>query len=137
MTEVSSVLCESEEHRTKAAGFGTTRQGQALTLSYREQLTNVIRADRTVGGDKAVWRALRGIDDDTLAIRLLVAGISVSECRNLGIDDDGEKSFRDQALWIGRTFDQRGELALRVGTWASTCSWLYQCLGWTQAMSCA
>jgi DNA-directed RNA polymerase, mitochondrial len=36
----------------------------------------------------------------------------------LGVDDDGQKNYRDIALWIGRCFNQRkNKLALKVGAW--------------------
>jgi DNA-directed RNA polymerase len=111
-------LLRSEKHRTRLTGFGTTKQGQALTRKYREQLADKIGAERAHGRNKPLWRALKGIDNETLALRLLVAGISVSEeGSNLGTDEDGEKNFRDMALWIGLNFSQRGEPGLRVGAW--------------------
>jgi hypothetical protein len=79
----------SEEHRTRTTGFGTTRQGQALARQYRKQLADSIAADCK----KDVCRALKGIDDDTLAIRLLVAGISVAGATDLGVDKHGEKNL--------------------------------------------
>jgi hypothetical protein len=133
-------LLRSEEHRTRTTGFGTTKQGQALARQYREQLAGRIAADRGVRlsknegplademhrwlarhklrkprRDREMWRALKGINDDTLAIRLLVAGISVAEGGDLGTDDDGKKNLRDQALWIGRC--QQSVPGLKVGAW--------------------
>src|SRR5262249_15630231 len=64
-----------------------------------------------------VWRALRGLDDDGLARRALVAGVSVCVSDALGAGKDGEKNFRDIALWLGRNFGIRGELGLRGGAW--------------------
>ena len=110
-------LLRSEGHRSGATGFGTTKQGQALVRNHLEQLTNKITADRKRGGDKIVWGALKGIGDSAIALRLMVAGISVSEGRDLGVDRDGQKNFRDQALWIGSNFGHRRELAFRVGAW--------------------
>ena len=52
-----------------------------------------------------------------LALRLLVAGISVCANDSLGADRDGEKNFRDIALWIGRNLGQRGKTAVEVGGW--------------------
>jgi hypothetical protein len=47
----------------------------------------------------------------------LVAGISVCANDSLGADRDGEKNFRDIALWIGRNLGQRGKTAVEVGGW--------------------
>jgi len=113
-------LLLSEEHRTRTTGFGTTRQGQALARQYRKQLADKIAADRTYGRQrhkKDVWRALKGMDDEVLAIRLLVAGVSVSEDGKLGTDDDGQKNVRDQARFIGRNLGQQRELGFLVGVW--------------------
>ena len=112
-------LAKSEEYRARATGFGTTRQGQAL-LKYRPQLADRIGADRALGRrDKAVWGALRGLSDDDLALRLIVAGVSVCGSDGLGVDDDGEKNFRDIALWIGRNLSQTRDTAIRfkAGAW--------------------
>ena len=79
--------------------------------------------------DKAMWLALMvdhddddlpTIDEDTLAMALLVAGISVAEPNDLGTErDTGNKTFRDQALHIGHSIGPRcgRELALRIGAW--------------------
>jgi DNA-directed RNA polymerase len=67
--------------------------------------------------DREVWRALKGVNDETIAIRLLIAGISVSELNKLGADDDGKKNLRDQAIFIGRNLGQRRDLGLKVGAW--------------------
>src|SRR5262245_1020974 len=111
-------LAEAEEHIADTTGFGTTKQGLALARKHRQQLTDCIKADRVSGRRvKPVWGALKGLDDQTIALRLLVAGISVAEPDGPGVDDDGHKNFRDQAIFIGRNFNQRGELGLRVGAW--------------------
>jgi hypothetical protein len=109
-------VLDAEKYRAETTGFGTTRQGQALALKYRRQLAERIAEDRARPDEREVWRPLKDSDDETLALRLLVAGISVAED---GIDeDDGEKNFRDQALWIGSNFGcQRRELGLKVGAW--------------------
>jgi hypothetical protein len=111
-------LAKSEEYRARAAGFGTTKQGQALTRQYRERLADRISADRALGRrDKVVRGALKDIDDDDLALRLLVAGISVCGSNTLGVDDDGEENFREMAAWIGRNLGQHRDIGLRVGGW--------------------
>jgi hypothetical protein len=52
-------------------------------------------------------------------LRLLTAGITVCFDGGLGVDDYGEKNFRDIALWIARNLVavRDRELALNVGTW--------------------
>jgi hypothetical protein len=113
-------LLRREDHRSSTAGFGTTKQGQALARQYREQLTDRIRADRSYGRRvKEVWGALKGLDDQRIALRLLVAGISVAEGDRLGVDDDGQKNYRDQALWIGRNLvgNLQRKLNFKVGAW--------------------
>jgi hypothetical protein len=110
-------LARSEEHRTRTTGLGTSKQGQALAREYRQPLIDRVTKDRTYGRrDKVVWRALKGTND-TIAINLLVAGISVSEPGELGADDNGEQNFRDQARWIGRNLGQQRKLGLKVGAW--------------------
>src|SRR5262249_51489152 len=111
-------LADAEDFKARTTGFGTTKQAYALAREYRQQLADSIKADRVSGRRvKAVWGALKGLDDQTIALRLLVAGISVAEPSGPGVDDDGQKNFRDQAIFIGRNFNQRGDLGLRVGGW--------------------
>ena len=107
----------NEESRAKATGFGTTRQGQAIAAQYLTQLASLISADRTSGRrDKVVWRVLKDLDD--LALRLLIAGISVCAGDHIGTNAVGQKNFRDVALWIGRNLSQnKNELALKDGAW--------------------
>jgi hypothetical protein len=119
-------VLDAEAYRAETTGFGTTKQGQALALKYRSQLAERIAEDRAQPDDREVWRAFIGNDEETLALRLLVAGISVAEDNAIGIDeDDGEKNLRDQALWIGSNFGQRRELGLKVGVWGFN---MLQCL---------
>src|SRR5271169_5075225 len=88
-------LAKSEEYRARATGLGTTKQGQALARQCRESRAVKINAERNRGWDKALWLALKGINNDKLAMRLLVAGISVCGSDALGVDDDGEKNLRE------------------------------------------
>jgi len=116
-------LNRHEEFRSHTTGYGTTRQSQALTRKYLGQLADRIRADRARPRNRKPWRALKDIDDETLALRLLVAGISVCGSDTLGADkDNGEKNFRDIALCIARNIgikdDDDRELLLRVGNWS-------------------
>jgi DNA-directed RNA polymerase, mitochondrial len=107
-------VARSEDQLAKLTGFGTTKQGRALARQYCERLADHIGTNR---GSKAVRKALRGITDEDLALRLLVAGVSVCYAENLGVDSDGQKNFRDIALWIGHNLGQRGKLGLEVGAW--------------------
>ena len=111
-------LNRAEDYKRSALGYGLTKQGRALTRRYLQQLSDRISAARaTKRRDKTLWRALRGVDDETLAWRLLTAGQSVCDSDNLGIDKDGEKNFRDIALWIGRNLGHKGKVGLKVGAW--------------------
>ena len=114
-------LADSEDFRARTTGFGTTRQGQAVAKRYRLQLATRIAEDRATGRNKAVWRALKGTGVDDLTMRLLVAGISVCASNTLGANDDGEATFRDTALWIGRNLCSRQgrETCFRVGAWGT------------------
>jgi DNA-directed RNA polymerase len=113
-------VARNEEARARASGFGTTRQGQAMARQYLQPLAASIAAERAHGRDKDVWRALKGIKTDDLALRLLIAGITVCWDDGLGINADGEKTFRDVCLFIGRDLGQRTtEAAFRVGAWGA------------------
>jgi hypothetical protein len=62
---------------------------------------------------------LKSIKSDTLALRLLVAGINVAAADDIGVDrKTGEKTYLDIALWLGRHFGERGEIGFKVGAWA-------------------
>ena len=110
-------VARNEERRAHLLGFGMTKQGQALARQYVQQITAAVSAGRASGRSKPVWKALRRIDDEELALRLLLAGITACADDELGADDEGQKNFRDQALWIGRNFGLRGETAFKVGAW--------------------
>ena len=71
---------DSEEYRAETTGFGTTKQGQAVVRKFDDELAANIAKDRAHSRrrDKEVWRVLRHLDDHTIAVRLLVAGITVS-----------------------------------------------------------
>src|SRR5262245_1512211 len=139
LDQTASRLFDNEAHRTRTNGFGTTKQGQHLAHQYRQLLAHNIgiergrtrRPDGQLAEQLSKWlkvspsarnvdvlRAIKDLDDEELAFRLLVAGISVSEANNLGADDDGVKNFRATAEWIGRNLgQQRGELCVKVGAW--------------------
>jgi hypothetical protein len=63
-------------------------------------------------------RALKDFDDDTLALNLMAAGISVAWADDLGVDRDGRKNLRNMACWIGSNLRCRGETGVKVGVWA-------------------
>jgi hypothetical protein len=71
--------------------------------------------------ERAVWAALRGIEIAGLTLRLLTAGVTVTA--GLGVDDDGDKNFRDIALWISRNLisSRNRGLAFQVGVWGIDC----------------
>jgi hypothetical protein len=52
---------------------GNAACGHALTRKYLPEFTANIKNDRATSRDKALWRALRGISVDALAVRLLMA----------------------------------------------------------------
>ena len=110
-------VARSEDQRAKLSGFGTTKQGQALARRYNEQLADKISTERATGHPKLIWKALRGLENDDLALRLLIAGVSACYAPDLGSNSDGQKNFRDIAFWIGRNLGHRGELGLKVGAW--------------------
>src|SRR5262249_33709760 len=99
LDQTASRLLDNEAYRTRTYAFGTTKQGRHLARQYREQLAHLISVERGTKRlnsqlaeqvanwakvkpqtrDKAVLRAIKDLDDEELAFRLLVAGISVSE----------------------------------------------------------
>jgi hypothetical protein len=114
-------LAKSEDTRAALTGFGTNKQGQAITRLYLGPLADAIAANRTAPAirERPIWRVLKDVRTDDLALRLLVAGITVSYASDLGTDSDGQKNFRDVALWIARNLvniRDRDPL-VRVGEW--------------------
>jgi DNA-directed RNA polymerase len=114
-------LAKSEEYRRIATGLGTTKQGLAVTRRHRGALADSIAKDRAHSHAKAVWRALRGVKDDDLALRLLVAGVSVCASNRLGADEDGNANFRDTALWLGSNLcpGESREIRFKIGAWGA------------------
>ena len=116
-------IADSEETRARSSGFGTIKQGRAIERQFREQLTDVNMANRKgpARRERAVWAALRGIEIADLTLRLLTAGVTVTA--GLGVDDDGDKNFRDIALWISRNLisSRNRGLAFQVGVWGIDC----------------
>jgi hypothetical protein len=99
-----------------AGGPGGTKQAQALAC--RKELAANIAQDRAQSHNKTVLRALKDFDDDTLALNLMAAGISVAWADDLGVDRDGRKNLRNMACWIGSNLRCRGETGVKVGVWA-------------------
>jgi hypothetical protein len=86
-------LNRQEQSRARMGGDGATKSGQALARRYLPTLAGHIRADRVLPRDRRPWQALRAIDDETLALRILINGISVSGDNNLTNNREGDKTF--------------------------------------------
>src|SRR5262249_15187899 len=97
------LILNREEFRAETLGYGHTGPGRLLVDRYRRQLAVNIAAGRRSGRNKDVWDALGGFDDDILAKRLLIAGVTLCRSTTIGADRDGEKNLRDTLLWIGRS----------------------------------
>jgi len=113
-------LDRSEKYRAEKIGYDATRQATALTRKCLPELIANIRNDRAASRGKALWRALKGISDDNLAVRLFMAGASVAGSDRLGCNRDGHKSFQSTALWISRQIApkcQDRELQAKIGVW--------------------
>jgi DNA-directed RNA polymerase len=108
---------DQEEVRAGLTGHGTTRQGQAIVRKYRDALAKLMLADRRRARDKALAHALRGLSVD----RLLTMGITAAAGDGIGVDDDGIKNFRDQAIWLGEHITDRvndRDVQFKAGQWA-------------------
>ena len=114
-------ILDSEEARALLTGFGTTKQGQVIVREYLPSLAEIIRANRASPDirERAVWRPLKGISIEDIAARLLIAGISACWDDTLGADDEGHKTYLNQALWIADNlvYIRDRELAANVGIW--------------------
>jgi hypothetical protein len=55
-------IASSEDQRAKLTGFGTNKQGQAITRRYREQLADAIEVYRAAPAisERQVWAAIIG-----------------------------------------------------------------------------
>jgi len=119
---------DQEELRTKLTGFGTNRQGRAILRKYRDPIAKLLDADRRHPRNREIWRALKDADlvgeqaQTALFIdRLLTMGITAAAGYGIGVDDDGIKNFRDQAIWLGQHLGLRRSqraLEFRAGAWA-------------------
>jgi|SRR6516165_46285 DNA-directed RNA polymerase len=107
-----------EEKRAEKLGAGLTMQGQAVVDRYLAPLTDLITADfKDRRRNRAVRSALTPMKPDGVAFRLLVAGVTLSLGDRYGVDENGDKTKIDQALWIGDNFGLWGEPGYRVGAW--------------------
>src|SRR5690242_2696821 len=88
-------IIKQEEKCADSAGFAVTRQGQAIRRKYEAQLAEIIgterRRSRRCNND--AWKALRGVENDDLALRLIIAGMNICA---------GEPVLSKIALSIGR-----------------------------------
>jgi DNA-directed RNA polymerase len=110
----------SERHRTETLGYGSGRQGYALTRRWAPQLADNIIQSRTKSHDKALWAALKGTSADDLAWRLLNAGISVAVYDKLGANKRGKKDIYDILSFVAyqlapKCKDRR--LLPKIGSW--------------------
>src|SRR5215831_10769304 len=119
---------DQEEVRTELTGFGTNRQGHAIIRKYRDPLANLLAADRRRPHHKEIWRALKDaglIGEQARMVRfidhLLAMGITAAADERVGLDKDGIKNFRDQAIWLGQHLGLKRpqrDLEYKVGAWA-------------------
>src|SRR5690349_18256090 len=96
---------KSEKHRGRS-GFGFTGQSGVIIDHYLPDLAEWVRdslADKR--RSRAVRRALRYLDDEQIARRLLMAGISVAMGKRFGVDEDDNKTPIGIRTWIGYNFN--------------------------------
>lgn len=114
-------IAKSEAYRGQS-GFGFTGQASVIVeadehLAALAQWVGVSLADKRRSRD--VRRAVRGLNDEGIAARLLLAGISAAMGKRFGVDEDGNKTRRDTAVWIGYNFAcETRDAASRTGEWA-------------------
>ena len=107
---------DQEELRASLTGFGTNRQGQAIYRKHRERLGFIVANRDRPTSDKALARALKDVDLD----RLLVMGITAAAGDGIGVDKEGVRNFRDQALWLGHHLKpnrKSRQLEFKLGAW--------------------
>jgi hypothetical protein len=108
---------DQDELRAKLTGWGTNRQGHAIRGKYRDQLAQLLAADRRHPRNREIWAALKDVDPDVM----LANGITAAGGDGIGVDDDGIKNFRDQAIWLGQHLGLKRpqrDLEYKVGAWA-------------------
>ena len=119
---------KQEYFRIEQTGFGTGSQGHAIRRRYSDQLAKILTADRHGHRHREIWRALKdaGLVGEQartalLVDRLLTVGITAAAGDGIGVDKDGIKNFRDQAIWLGQHLGlKRRDVtwSSRVGAWA-------------------
>jgi DNA-directed RNA polymerase len=111
-------IAKSEAYRAKS-GFGFTGQASVIVDRYLPQLAEWIGNSLADGRRSLdVRRAVRGLSNEDIAYRLLIAGISVAMGKRFGVDEDDNKTPRDTAVWVGYNFTCETRLAaFRTGTW--------------------
>jgi len=117
LTESVKRQYDADDARAEQFGLGLSKRGLGLADAYVPELTARVQAERAFSG--RMPQVLRRIDDDLIARTLLAAGITVCADEKFGADGDGNRSFTDIAVWIGRNFPCKGnsETELDVGAW--------------------
>jgi DNA-directed RNA polymerase len=108
---------DQEELRAKLTGWGTSRQGHAIRRKYRDQLAELLDADRRHPRNREIWVALKDVDPDVM----LSNGITAAAADGIGVDETGIKKFRDQAIWLGQHLGLKRpqrDLEYKIGAWA-------------------
>src|SRR5262249_20557357 len=93
-------VAKSEIYRGRS-GFGFTGQASVVVNRYLADLSEWVDtslADKRRSRD--VRRAVRGLGNEEIARRLLLAGISVAMGKRFGVDEDDNKTLRDTEVWI-------------------------------------
>jgi hypothetical protein len=116
--------------RIQREGLGATAPGQDFFWTYRPQLIDAIREvrrrSRRGRHHNVAWVELRGVADDVLADRLLMAGLNISYAY------DANDTCRDSALQIGFALGFRDKVAAaKSALWAWTFSPRYPVFGLT------
>jgi DNA-directed RNA polymerase len=119
---------KQEQLRANLTGLGLNHEGHAIRRKYRGQLKRQLDADRRQRRNMEIWRALKdaglvGIDirTDQFVDRLLGMGLTAAADERVGVDDDGIKKLRGQALWLGQHLGlsrSQRVLEFKVGAWA-------------------
>src|SRR5262249_49759003 len=119
---------DQDELRSKLTGWGTSPTGHAIRRKYRPRFEQRLAADRRRPHHKDIWRALKdagriGTDlaTDQFLDRLMVMGITAAAGGGIGVNKDGVKTVRDQALWLGKNLRikrSQVDVQFRVGAWA-------------------
>src|SRR5262249_40878412 len=119
---------DQDELRSKLTGWGTSPTGHAIRRKYRPRFEQRLAADRRRPHHKDIWRALKdagriGTDlaTDQFLDRLMVMGITAAAGDGIGVNKDGVKTVRDQALWLRKQLRLKrlqSGMSFPVGAWA-------------------